>query len=443
MKTILGSRRHHHMARISILLIMIALIAGTVACVGGDGNNDGSYTLIVDFTAGGTVTVDDLPIPGKAILTYGAGTVVNVNASASTGYRFIEWTGNVSAVDDVNAASTTITMNDDYSMMANFVKQYNLTISSTFGGSVTTPGEGVHTYDEGEVVNLVAQAEGGYHFVNWTGDVGTIANINDATTTITMSSNYTITANFAADLYFWTDAYVMLNGPATLTPDKRNPCVILNIMTNIVMDSVRVDLPDGGSIIVPPFTDVFSPRVEWTTLLRFFTCEPGMTIAGGEYIFTGLDVAGEPIPRARNTDIWVGVEPPDPPTNVRAEVIEDGILVSWNESPIVPGSFEPAAYPQLGYYQLHISRIEIGELVYGANLISASPHLIPQDKVNFIEGKDHGLSLSEMEDGTYQLSANIHSMPPGGSLGKGAEYMSYDAGQDITFTIQDGEITIK
>ena len=39
--------------------------------------------------------------------------------------------------------------------------------------------------------------EGGYHFVDWIGDVGTIANVNNATTTITMDDNYTITANFS------------------------------------------------------------------------------------------------------------------------------------------------------------------------------------------------------------------------------------------------------
>jgi len=73
---------------------------------------------------------------------------------------------------------------------------YDLTISSTAGGSVTTPGEGTFTYDAGAVVNLVAEADGEYQFSSWTGDVGTIANINAATTTITMSGDYSITANF-------------------------------------------------------------------------------------------------------------------------------------------------------------------------------------------------------------------------------------------------------
>jgi hypothetical protein len=213
-------------------------------------------------------------------------------------------------------------------------------------------------------------------------------------------------------------------------------------MTNIVMGSVRVDLPDGRSIILPPYTDVYSPGVDQTTQLRFATLVPGMPMAGGEYIFTALDAAGEPIPGVRDTDIWVGVEPPDPPTNVRAELTEHGILVSWDESPIVPGSFEPAAEPQLGFYQLTIARIETGESVYGAHHISASPYLIPQDKANFT-GKDRGLSLSEMEDGTYFLWVCVLSIAPEGSLGKRFEYNSSDPGQRITFTIQDGEITIE
>ena len=74
--------------------------------------------------------------------------------------------------------------------------QYDLTISSTVGGSVTNPGEGTFTYDAGTVVNLVVGPGTGYQFVNWTGDVATIANVHAASTAITMYANYVITANF-------------------------------------------------------------------------------------------------------------------------------------------------------------------------------------------------------------------------------------------------------
>jgi len=74
--------------------------------------------------------------------------------------------------------------------------QHNLTISITEGGELVTPSEATSTYNEGTVVPLVAFPHTGYRFVNWTGDVDTIANVNAATTTITMNGDYEVTANF-------------------------------------------------------------------------------------------------------------------------------------------------------------------------------------------------------------------------------------------------------
>jgi hypothetical protein len=153
------------------------------------------YDLTIASTAGGSVTT-----PVEGTFTYDEGTMVDLTAEAEEGYQFINWTGDVGTIADVNNATTAITMNGDYSITANFVAVavYNLTIASTAGGNVTVPGEGTFTYDEGTVVDLVAEAEEEYQFVNWTGDVGTIADVNNATTTITMSGDYSITANFGS-----------------------------------------------------------------------------------------------------------------------------------------------------------------------------------------------------------------------------------------------------
>jgi hypothetical protein len=181
---------------------MIALIVGMASCSGsGDGGNGGeSYTLTIDFTAGGTVTVDNLPIPGKAILTYDAGTVVNLNATPDSGYQFVRWTGDVYTVDNVHASETIITVNADYSITANFevipTVQYSLNIIGPAHGSITTPGEGRFLYEEGTVVNLVAKPASNYEFAYWTGDVDAIADVNDASTTITMNGDYYICAHF-------------------------------------------------------------------------------------------------------------------------------------------------------------------------------------------------------------------------------------------------------
>ena len=175
------------MARVSFFLITLVLILGMVGCVGVE------YDLTIASTAGGSVIT-----PGERTSIYDQGIVVSLVAEAEEGYRFVNWTGDVGTVANINAASTTITMNGDYSITATFVAVYDLIISSTAGGSVTLPGEGAFTYDDGTVVSLTAVPASGYHFVNWTGDVSTVANVNVATTTITMNGDYSIAAKFVA-----------------------------------------------------------------------------------------------------------------------------------------------------------------------------------------------------------------------------------------------------
>ena len=154
-----------------------------------------SYDLTVSSTDGGNITS-----PSEGTHPYDCGTVVGLVAVAEEGYYFVNWSGDVDNIANINAPTTTITMEGDYSVTANFEQippeQFVLTTSSTDGGNVTTPGEGTFPYDEDTVVDIVAVADSGYHFVNWTGDVDNIANINAPTTTITMEGDYSITANF-------------------------------------------------------------------------------------------------------------------------------------------------------------------------------------------------------------------------------------------------------
>jgi hypothetical protein len=75
------------------------------------------YNLTVASTVGGRVTA-----PGEETFAYNAGAVVSLNAVPYSGYTFVNWTGDVSEVGNLTAPSTTITMNDDYSITANFIQ---------------------------------------------------------------------------------------------------------------------------------------------------------------------------------------------------------------------------------------------------------------------------------------------------------------------------------
>ncbi|MCK5182293.1 MAG: hypothetical protein KAQ73_07110, partial [Dehalococcoidia bacterium] len=124
---------------------------------------------------------------------------------------------------------------DDYAIRANFELAEGLcilTISSTPGGLVTAPGEGTFVYDEGTVVDLVAEADEGYQFVSWTGATYTlsIADARAATTTLVVDRDYSITANFAVPTLVqnWHDLnaardnprgiYILMDGLNSTTP---------------------------------------------------------------------------------------------------------------------------------------------------------------------------------------------------------------------------------
>ena len=159
--------------------------------------DDGWYSLAISSTEGGSVTT-----PGEGISVHAANTTVDIVAEPNEGYQFLKWTGDVSTIADIYAASTNISMNASYSITATFLTPHpepvmaTLTISSTEGGSVITPGEGLFSYPLGTEVSLVAEAASDYRFIYWSGDVSTFADIDDASTTIIMNGDYSITANF-------------------------------------------------------------------------------------------------------------------------------------------------------------------------------------------------------------------------------------------------------
>ena len=153
----------------------------------------------------GTVTVGDPPVPvaeGTAVEAYVGGVkktettvdhgeyslLVSGTAGATVTFRVGSILANETAIWQSGAVT-----NLDLTVT---VTGYDLTVDSTAGGSVTDPGEGVFTYVDGTVVDLLAVPDAGYQFVNWTGDTGAIDDVDAADTFITVNGTYAITANF-------------------------------------------------------------------------------------------------------------------------------------------------------------------------------------------------------------------------------------------------------
>ena len=147
------------------------------------------YTLIVlrDPIQGGTAVVTNPAGAGP----YNQGTVVSVSAAPASGWQFVNWTGD--AVASASSTDTTITMNGDKTIIANFIQiQYTLNVVASGSGTAAATVAG--TYNSGAIVPIIATPASGWQFVNWTGDA--VASSSSASTTITMNSNKTVTANF-------------------------------------------------------------------------------------------------------------------------------------------------------------------------------------------------------------------------------------------------------
>jgi len=196
--------------------------------------------------------------------------------------------------------------------------------------------------------------------------------------------------------------------------------------TDIVSSGVLVEMPDGTSTVLKPYTDIFSPDVDFVSSFRFTDGIDGVyPIVGEPYTFTLLDAVGNPIPGSTTTDVWAGVCV-DAAINLTAQITNNkDIDMSW--SPPVLGEdvgFLPGQ--GLGFYQVEIFPADGGNTVYGANWVGLPGHVIPWDSfvapgIGYPDGNDLGVALNELDKGTYMIRIVNHSFPPPDSQGQGFE----------------------
>lgn len=135
-----------------------------------DGTGYNSSGQVVGYLIPSSHTISFKPISGY---TTPANQIVTINANAQT---------TASGTYSVNAPSTyALTLNQGGS-----TGYINPSPVGTWNGSA-------YVYNANSVVQLTANANPGYHFLNWSGDISGTAN----PTTITMNGNKNVAANFA------------------------------------------------------------------------------------------------------------------------------------------------------------------------------------------------------------------------------------------------------
>ena len=133
----------------------------------------------------------------SGVTWYNSGQSVSVSATASSGYVFSAWSGDLSGSTNPSA----VVMDRAKNVTANFTQnqvQYTLTVNIVpSGAGSVSKNPNKATYVQGEAVQLTATANAGYTFSNWSGDASGSTN----PVTITMNANRAATANFTQNQY--------------------------------------------------------------------------------------------------------------------------------------------------------------------------------------------------------------------------------------------------
>ena len=151
-----------------------------------------------------TLTTSSNPVEAGTVSPdtrqYNEGDTANLTATAAAEYEFKNWTG------AMGGSETTVVMNSDKTVVANFVKKkYALTTAVEGEGTITEKiiKAGAATdYNSGTVVELTATPSAGWKFKQWSGDLTGADNPKE----ITIDKPKTVTAVFETLPPFYLDA---------------------------------------------------------------------------------------------------------------------------------------------------------------------------------------------------------------------------------------------
>ena len=164
-------------------------------------------TLVANFTAQTyIITVSADPTNGGIVTgggTFNYGQSCTVTATANEGYVFHHWLENGDVV--TTSASYAFTVTGDRNLVAIFTPHvYTIFAVPNPPEGGSTSGEG--TYDYGQTCTVVATANEGYDFVNWTEDDNPVS--DEESYSFTVTSSRMLTANFMLKTF---DVKVFIN----------------------------------------------------------------------------------------------------------------------------------------------------------------------------------------------------------------------------------------
>jgi len=164
------------------------------------------YELSIDSDENGEVIR-----PGEGDFVFDRGEEVVIEAEAHENYDFDRWTGDTEGIKEPSSDLTTMIMDDDYEITAEFEKEkYELTVDVDGEGEIIRPDEDTSTHEHGAEVILEVEAEDGYKFTGWSGDTGSIDNPDSTLAVIEITDDHDITAEFESEEFELKNEWIVI-----------------------------------------------------------------------------------------------------------------------------------------------------------------------------------------------------------------------------------------
>ncbi len=267
----------------------------------------GSPTLTVNVTPAlkGNVTIDAVTPPSYPNTTTRSwDEVVNLTAVVSVpNWTFTNWSGDLTG----SANPTNITMDDNKNVTANFAPNRTLTMAVD-GNGTTVPAVGNHTYGEGMVVNISADPDSGWQFVNWTTtNMSEITNSTAQSTTVTVDENKTVTATFAEVITATLEGHVSFAGvPQGPEWERRFNVSFFNSTTqNETLWSPMNATTNNTGVFTIPGIDLGTYNISIKNSTCLSKLEPNVTLTAGNTTVVDFGTTRE---GDCNGDDWVTLE---------------------------------------------------------------------------------------------------------------------------------------
>jgi hypothetical protein len=189
---------------------------------------------------GGTLTAAPLVETWNQGSSHTIATTSPQSGGAGIQYAFTSWSDGGAISHGITVPTTAATYT------ASFATQYQLTTAANpSAGGTVSPNSGNY-YNNGTVVPLIATANAGYTFTNWTGNV---ANAGSATTSITMTSPQSVTANFSLIIVAapTTTSLSSNNSPSFTTAPNNSVTFTATVTSNSTVNEGTVTFSDPAN----------------------------------------------------------------------------------------------------------------------------------------------------------------------------------------------------